>query len=36
VRVATKVAVDRQASGTMQYGYHTYRKIYPALQQIFQ
>jgi xylulokinase len=36
VRVATKIAVDQHASGTMQYGYHTYRKIYPALQQIFQ
>jgi xylulokinase len=36
VRVASRVAVDRRSSNVMQSGYWTYRKIYPALRQIFE
>jgi xylulokinase len=36
VRVASRVAVDRRASSVMQNGYRTYRKIYPALRQVFE
>jgi xylulokinase len=35
VRVATRIPVDPAASKTMQQAYRTYRKIYPALHQIF-
>jgi xylulokinase len=35
VRVATRVAQDQAASNTMQRSYRTYRKIYPALHQLF-
>jgi xylulokinase len=35
VRVATRIPVDPAASKTMQQSYRTYRKIYPALHQIF-
>jgi len=34
VRVASKIAPDKAASATMQNGYRTYRKIYPALRGI--
>jgi len=36
VRVASRIAVDPAASRTMQQSYGTYRKIYPALRQIFE
>jgi xylulokinase len=36
VRVASRVAVDRGSSNTMQRAYRTYREIYPALRQIFE
>ena len=36
VRVASRVAVDRESSSTMRGGYGTYRKIYPALRQVFE
>jgi xylulokinase len=35
VRVATRVAPDQASSNTMQRSYSTYRKIYPALHQLF-
>ena len=35
VRVASRIAVDPAASRTMQHAYGTYRKIYPALRQVF-
>jgi xylulokinase len=35
VRVASRVAPQQAASKTMQQGYQTYRKIYPALRQVF-
>src|SRR5580692_1118097 len=35
VRVATRIPPDQAASKTMQQAYRTYRKIYPALHQIF-
>jgi len=35
VRVASRIAVDPAASRTMQQAYGTYRKIYPALRQVF-
>jgi xylulokinase len=35
VRVATRVAPDQAASNKMQQSYRTYRKIYPALRQVF-
>jgi xylulokinase len=35
VRVAKKVNPDKQTSATMQRGYQTYRRIYPALHSIF-
>jgi xylulokinase len=35
VRVASRIAPDQIASKTMQQGYRTYRKIYPALHQLF-
>jgi len=35
VRVATRVAPDQAASNTMQRSYRIYRKIYPALHQVF-
>jgi xylulokinase len=35
VRVATRIAPDQAASNTMQRSYRTYRKIYPALHQVF-
>jgi xylulokinase len=35
VRVATRVAPDQAASNTMQRSYRTYRKIYPALHEVF-
>jgi xylulokinase len=35
VRVASRIAPDPTASKTMQQAYLTYRKIYPALHQIF-
>jgi xylulokinase len=35
VRVASRIPVDQTASKTMQHGYRTYRKIYPALHQVF-
>ena len=34
VRVASRIPPDRTDSSTMQSGYRTYRKIYPALSQI--
>lgn len=36
VRVATRVAPNPANSTTMQRSYRTYRKIYPALRQVFQ
>jgi xylulokinase len=35
VRVASCIAPDPAASKTMQQGYRTYRKIYPAMHQVF-
>ena len=35
VRVASRIAVDPPGSRTMQHTYTTYRKIYPALLQVF-
>ncbi len=35
VRVATRIALHPSDSKTMQQGYRTYRKIYPALRQVF-
>jgi xylulokinase len=35
VRVASRIAPNQAASKTMQQGYRTYRKIYPALHQVF-
>jgi xylulokinase len=35
VRVATRISPDQATSETMQQAYRTYRKIYPALHQIF-
>jgi len=35
VRVASRIARDEKNSNTMQQGYRTYRKIYPALHQVF-
>ncbi|MGC1452490.1 MAG: xylulokinase [Candidatus Sulfotelmatobacter sp.] len=35
VRVATRIAVDRAGSKTMQQAYGTFRKIYPALHPLF-
>jgi xylulokinase len=35
VRVASRIAPDPTASKTMQQGYRTYRKIYPALHRVF-
>jgi xylulokinase len=35
VRVAARIAVDPPGSRTMQHAYTTYRKIYPALHQVF-
>lgn len=35
VRVATRIVQHPSDSRTMQQGYRTYRKIYPALQQVF-
>jgi xylulokinase len=35
VRVASRTAPDPAASKTMQHGYRTYRKIYPALHHLF-
>jgi xylulokinase len=36
VRVASRVQVDPDSSKTLQSGYRTYRKIYPALRQVFE
>jgi len=36
VRVAARIAPAPAASTTMQQAYRTYRKIYPALQQVFE
>jgi xylulokinase len=36
VRVATRVAPNRANSKAMQQSYRTYRKIYPALRQVFE
>jgi xylulokinase len=35
VRVASRIPAEQAASKTMQQGYGTYRKIYPALHQVF-
>ncbi len=35
VRVAARIAVDPPGSRTMQHAYTTYRRIYPALHQVF-
>ena len=35
VRVAARIAVDPLGSRTMQHAYTTYRRIYPALHQVF-
>jgi xylulokinase len=35
VRVASRIAVDPPGSRTMQHAYTTYRKIYPALHEVF-
>jgi len=35
VRVASRIAVDPAGTRMMQEGYRTYRKIYPALRQVF-
>jgi xylulokinase len=35
VRVASRVAPKPDASNVMKHAYHTYRKIYPALHQVF-
>lgn len=35
VRVAKHIRVNKEASATMQRGYQTYRRIYPALHSIF-
>jgi len=35
VRVASRIAVDPPGSRTMQHAYSTYRRIYPALRQVF-
>jgi xylulokinase len=35
VRVASRIAVDQRSSNTMQSAYQTYRRIYPALRQVF-
>ena len=35
VRVASRIAVDPPGSRTMQHAYSTYRRIYPALHQVF-
>jgi xylulokinase len=35
VRVASRIAVDPPGSRTMQHAYTTYRRIYPALRQVF-
>jgi len=35
VRVASRIAVDPAGSRTMHEGYRTYRKVYPALRQVF-
>jgi xylulokinase len=35
VRVASRIAVDPSGSSTMQHAYTTYRRIYPALRQVF-
>jgi xylulokinase len=35
VRVAARIPLNRAHSTTMQQGYRTYRKIYPALRQVF-
>jgi xylulokinase len=36
VRVASRVAIDRRASNVLQSGYRTYRRIYPALREVFE
>jgi xylulokinase len=36
VRVAKRIAPNQKDSGTMEQGYHAYRRIYPALRQIAQ
>jgi xylulokinase len=36
VRVAHRIAPDRQSSALMQRSYATYRKIYPALREVFE
>jgi xylulokinase len=35
VRVASRIVPNEKDSKTMQNGYHTYRKLYPALQLVF-
>jgi xylulokinase len=35
VRVASRIAPNQEASKTMQSSYRTYRKIYPALREVF-
>ena len=35
VRVASRIGADSESSKTMQQAYRTYRKIYPALRQVF-
>ena len=35
VRVASRIPLKQADSNTMQLGYRTYRKIYPALRQVF-
>jgi len=35
VRIAKQVSTNKEASSTMQRGYQTYRRIYPALHSIF-
>ncbi len=35
VRVASRIPLNQTDSKTMQQGYQTYRKIYPALRQVF-
>jgi hypothetical protein len=36
VRVAKRVGANKETSATMQRGYQTYRRIYPALHSIFE
>jgi xylulokinase len=36
VQVASRIAVDRRSSRSLQNAYQTYQKIYPALRQIFE